>query len=142
LWVEGLPSGVVTFLLTDVEGSTGLWERDEAGMDAELARHDSIVRAAIAAHGGHVFSTAGDSFAAAFRTPMEGLSAAVASQRALGEIGLRVRMAVHTGEAHERMVIISADCEPGCSFDGCRAWRPGGGVQRGGRTAPRSGRVP
>jgi class 3 adenylate cyclase len=60
------------------------------------------VRAAIDAHGGYVFSTAGDSFAAAFTTPVEALSAAVEAQRGLVGVGLRVRMAVHTGEAHER----------------------------------------
>ena len=93
---------MVTFLFTDVEGSAGLWERDEPGMDVALARHDRVVRAAMDAHGGHVFSTAGDSFAAAFTAPVEALSAAVEAQRGLAEIGLRVRMAVHTGDAHER----------------------------------------
>jgi class 3 adenylate cyclase len=67
----------VTFLFTDVEGSARLWERDESGMDAALARHDSVVRAAMAAHGGYVFSTAGDSFAVAFATPLEAVLAAV-----------------------------------------------------------------
>src|SRR6478736_3683742 len=75
--VEASPSGLVTFLLTDVEGSTGLWERDEAGMDDALARHDDVMRGVIAAHGGHVFSTAGDSFAVAFATPMAAVDAAV-----------------------------------------------------------------
>jgi class 3 adenylate cyclase len=75
---------LVTFLLTDVEGSTGLWEHDEAGMDDALARHDDVMRSAIAAHGGHVFSTAGDSFAVVFATPMDAVDAAVDAQRALG----------------------------------------------------------
>ena len=101
-FVHKSPSGVVTFLFTDVEGSAGLWERDDPGMDVALAGHDRVVRAAIDAHGGYVFSTAGDSFAAAFTTPVEALSAAVEAQRGLAEVGLRVRMAVHTGEAHER----------------------------------------
>ena len=100
--VQESPSGVVTFLFTDVEGSAGLWERDEPGMDVALARHDRVVRAAMDAHGGRVFSTAGDSFAAAFASPVEALSAAVEAQRGLAEVGLRVRMAVHIGDAHER----------------------------------------
>jgi class 3 adenylate cyclase len=66
--VEPPPSGVVTFLFTDIEGSTGLWERDEPGMERALSRHDAVVRAAIEDHGGYVFSTAGDSFAAAFQS--------------------------------------------------------------------------
>jgi predicted ATPase len=71
-------------------------------MDVALARHDAVVRAAIAKHGGYVFSTAGDSFAAAFTTPLRAVSAAVEAQRELAEVGLRVRMAIHVGEAHER----------------------------------------
>jgi predicted ATPase len=97
-----VPSGVVSFLLTDVEGSAGRWERDEAAMNEALARHDAVVRAAIARHGGYVFSTAGDSFAAAFTTPLPAVAAAIDAQRELADVGLRVRMAVHVGEAHER----------------------------------------
>jgi class 3 adenylate cyclase len=100
--MDAPPSGVVSFLLTDVEGSAGLWERDETAMDVALARHDKIVLAAIKAHGGYVFSTAGDSFAAAFTRPLEAVSAAIDAQRGVAEVGLRVRMAVHVGEAHER----------------------------------------
>jgi class 3 adenylate cyclase len=82
------PSGVVTFLLTDVEGSAELWERDETGMDDALARHDAVMHSTIDAHGGHVFSTAGGSSAAAFPTPIEAVAAAVEAQRALVEVGL------------------------------------------------------
>jgi class 3 adenylate cyclase len=96
------PSGLVTFLLTDVEGSTGLWERDEVGMADALARHDGVMRGVIAAYGGHVFSTAGDSFAVAFATPMDAVNAAVDAQRSLVQVGLHVRMGIHMGEAHER----------------------------------------
>jgi predicted ATPase/class 3 adenylate cyclase len=97
-----VPSGVVSFLLTDVEGSAGRWERDEAEMNDALAEHDAVVRSAIAHHGGYVFSTAGDSFAAAFTTPLLAVSAAVDAQRGLADVDLRVRMAVHVGETHER----------------------------------------
>ena len=60
------PSGTVTFLFTDIEGSTQLWDAYPDVMEAALARHDAIVRHAIGAHGGTVFSTGGDGVAAAF----------------------------------------------------------------------------
>ena len=61
-----LPSGTVTFLFTDVEGSTRLWAADYGGMSASLLVHDAILRTAIESHGGYVLTAAGDSFAAAF----------------------------------------------------------------------------
>jgi len=57
-----LPSGTVTFLLTDIEGSTTRWERQPVAMAAALARHDTLLRAAIETHGGHVVKTMGDAF--------------------------------------------------------------------------------
>src|SRR5262245_45075356 len=99
------PSGTVTFLLTDIEGSTGLWERDPREMERALARHDAMRRQAIEGHGGHVFKTVGDAFCAAFAIVPEALAAALAAQRALeiepwGAIdSIRVRMALHTGAA-------------------------------------------
>jgi predicted ATPase/class 3 adenylate cyclase len=102
------PSGTVTFLFTDIEGSTRRWDRDRATMAVALARHDALLRTAIAANGGHVFKTVGDAFCAAFASAGRALEAAVAGQRALnaeawGAIGaLRVRMALHTGDAEER----------------------------------------
>lgn len=64
-----IPSGVVTFLFTDIEGSTGLWATDEQAMSASLSVHDRVMRAAIDQHRGYVFTTAGDSFAVAFADP-------------------------------------------------------------------------
>ena len=64
-----LPTGTLTFLLTDIEGSTRLWQAAPDAMQVALARHDVILRRGIAAHGGYVFKTAGDAFFAAFTTP-------------------------------------------------------------------------
>ena len=72
-----LPTGVVTFLFTDVEGSTALWASDDQAMAASLAVHDDILREVVATHDGYVFTTAGDSFAVAFQSATAGVSAAV-----------------------------------------------------------------
>src|SRR5437762_812365 len=103
-----LPSGTVTFLFTDIEGSTTRWEHQPEAMRLALARHDALVRAAIVEHGGHVVKTMGDAFHAAFSRAPDAVAAALDAQRQLqaeswGEIGpLRVRMALHTGAADER----------------------------------------
>src|SRR4051812_1159552 len=102
------PSGTVTFLFTDIEGSTARWERQPEAMRAALARHDALLRAAIVEHGGHVVKTMGDAFHAAFARAPDAVAAAIDAQRRLraepwGEVGpLRVRMALHTGAAEER----------------------------------------
>ena len=103
------PTGTVTFLFTDIEGSTKLWEKSPAGMKAALARHDTLLWEAIEGHGGFVFKTVGDAFCAAFPTAFGALESALAAQRALfseawgEETGaLRARMALHTGATHER----------------------------------------
>src|SRR5262249_36627776 len=69
------PSGTVTFLFTDIEGSSRLWEQYPQAMPAALARHDSLLRQHIAAHGGQVFKTIGDAVCAAFATAPDALSA-------------------------------------------------------------------
>jgi predicted ATPase/class 3 adenylate cyclase/Flp pilus assembly protein TadD len=104
-----LPTGTVTFLFTDIEGSTKLWEKSPRGMQVALTRHDAIMWEAIQRHGGFVFKTVGDAFCAAFPTAVGALQAALAAQRTLlseeweEEIDtLRARMALHTGAAHER----------------------------------------
>ena len=105
---RGRPTGTVSFLFTDIEGSTPLWEHHPHAMRAALDRHDAILRAAIDAHGGFVFSTAGDAFSVAFHTPGEAVGAALDGQRALqaepwpDDAPVRVRMGVHLGTAQER----------------------------------------
>ena len=101
------PTGTVTFLFTDVEGSTRLWAADEAAMSASLLLHDSILRTAIESAGGYIFTTAGDSFAAAFSRPSDAIMAATTAQVSLSSADwagptLRVRMGLHLGEAEER----------------------------------------
>jgi predicted ATPase/class 3 adenylate cyclase len=105
--VDSRPTGTVSFLFTDVAGSTRLWDSDREGMAASLAAHDRILTEALAVHGGYVFSTAGDSFGAAFPTARAALTAAVAAQLALGSEAwtgppIRVRMGIHTGSSQER----------------------------------------
>jgi predicted ATPase/class 3 adenylate cyclase len=101
--VAELPTGTVTFLFTDIEGSTRRWEEDPVGMRDALARHDRILKDAVAEYGGPVFATGGDGFAAAFGRAADALTAAESGQRALREEGLPpVRMGVHTGEVQER----------------------------------------
>lgn len=75
------PSGTVTFLFTDVEASTRLWEEFADDMRPALGRHDRILRSHIESHGCYVFTTAGDAFAAAFADPVAALETAVSAQR-------------------------------------------------------------
>ena len=67
--VPQAPTGTVTFLFTDIEGSTRLWDEDSDAMRDALSRHDAILREAIGAHGGLVFATGGDGFTVAFAAP-------------------------------------------------------------------------
>ena len=90
---------MVTFLFTDVEGSTRRWEADADAMRAALAAHDEVLRTAIEAHGGFLFKHTGDGVCAAFASPRSAVDAAVAAQRALE---LPVRMGMATGEAELR----------------------------------------
>jgi predicted ATPase/class 3 adenylate cyclase len=106
--VVDLPSGTVTFLFTDLERSTRLWEEHPEAMRGALARHDELLRAAIEGHGGYVVKTTGDGFHAAFATASDAVGAAIDGQLVLAaeswsETGpLRVRMGVHTGAAEVR----------------------------------------
>jgi predicted ATPase/class 3 adenylate cyclase len=115
LWKRGdaklmssLPTGTVTFLFTDIEGSTKLWEKNPKAMQRALARHDQILRRVTEEQDGYVFKTVGDAFCCAFSTATDALESALEAQRALlseewdVEGGVRVRMALHAGAAEER----------------------------------------
>ena len=103
-----LPSGTVTFLFTDIEGSTQLWDAAPDAMRVALARHDALVRAAIVDANGHVFKTVGDAFCAAFAMAPDALEAGLAAQRAIEDepwpdaARIKVRMALHTGAVESR----------------------------------------
>jgi predicted ATPase/class 3 adenylate cyclase len=103
-----LPSGTVTFLFTDLEGSTRLWEEHRDAMQSALARHDAVLRSAVESHGGYVVKTTGDGLHAVFATAPDATAAAVDAQhQLLGEVWplpepLRVRMGLHTGHAEMR----------------------------------------
>ena len=92
-------SGVMTFLFTGIEGSTGRWEREPDNMRQALAEHDRALHGAIGRHGGSIFKHTGDGLCAVFSTPRGALDAAVEAQRCLV---LPVRMGVATGEAEQR----------------------------------------
>jgi predicted ATPase/class 3 adenylate cyclase len=93
------PSGVVTFLFTDVEGSTRRWESDAQAMRAALVVHDKVLRSAIETYDGFLFKHTGDGVCAAFASPRSAVDAAIDAQR---ELGLPVRMGLATGEAELR----------------------------------------
>jgi class 3 adenylate cyclase len=105
-----LPQGILTFLLTDIEGSTPLWERHGAAMGAALARHQELIAATVAARGGRVIKTQGegDSTLSVFTRASDAVAAALAMQLALDRerwpepITLPTRAALHTGEAELR----------------------------------------
>jgi predicted ATPase/class 3 adenylate cyclase len=101
-------TGDVTFLFSDIEGSTARWKMYPDAMPVYLHRHDALLHAAISENGGDVFKTVGDEFCAAFESPRDAVHAAIAAQRALAQQdwsavgGLRVRMAVHCGAVSQR----------------------------------------
>jgi DNA-binding SARP family transcriptional activator len=105
-----LPAGVVTFLFTDIEGSTRLWEREPEGMARALERHDELIARAVEASSGCLLKSKGegDSTLSVFRRASDAVACAAGLQAALtaaswpAGLELRVRVAVHTGEAHER----------------------------------------
>jgi predicted ATPase/class 3 adenylate cyclase len=104
-----LPTGTVTFLCTDLESSTQIWEHQSDAMSVDLERHYALLHAAVAEHRGYVFALTGDGLYAAFQTALEAVQAALAAQQSLQdepwavrETSLKVRLVLHTGEPLER----------------------------------------
>ena len=102
------PTGVVTFLFTDIEASTSMWDIHPIEMDVAVERHHDLLIGEVSKHDGVVFATGGDGFAAAFADPESAVAAAVAAQRFLAAedwpepLRIRVRMGIHTGMSYER----------------------------------------
>ena len=100
-----LPTGTVTFLFSDVEGSTELLRTLRGGYADVMADHERLLRSAFEDAGGHEINTQGDSFFVAFRKPKDAVGAALEAQRAIGShewpegAEMRVRIGIHTGEA-------------------------------------------
>ena len=102
------PTGTITFLFTDVEGSTRLWQEFPNEMRDALAQHDRLLRHAIESNSGYIFNTGGDSFAVAFSDPLSAMRTALDAQHAFavadwGSVTpIRVRMALDTGLVQHR----------------------------------------
>ena len=132
-----LPStGTLTFLFTDLEDSTRLWERFPEAMKVALGRHDAILRAAIESSGGQVVKTTGDGMMAVFGGAVDATAAALAAQlgilaEAWGETGrLRVRMGIHSGQAeHRGDDYFGSSRQPGRAHHGRGSRRPGAPVR-------------
>ncbi len=107
---ESTPAGIITFMFTDIEGSSHLWEQSPEAMKSALANHDAILRQAVADRRGYMVKTTGDGCLAAFETVADALAAALTAQQALQAetwqwiqpYALRVRIGIHTGEAEQR----------------------------------------
>jgi predicted ATPase/class 3 adenylate cyclase len=108
--MNSLPTGTVTFLFTDIEGSTKLWEQYPEAMKAALAKHDSILKEIIESNHGYIIKTTGDGVHTVFTTAIDAINASIVAQRNLhsafdqssASFALKVRMGVHTGEAELR----------------------------------------
>ena len=145
--MAALPTGTVTFLFTDLEGSTRLWEEHPEAMQDALARHDAIVRDAIESHHGHVVKTTGDGAHAAFATASDAVDAAVAAQLALARrrVGRDRSLARAHGHPHRRgraarRRLLRHRAQPRRADHVGRARRPDRGVADHQRSPPRRAR--
>ena len=101
------PTGTFTFLFTDIENSTPLWEKHPEAMKTALAKHDSLLRGILLMHNGQIVKVTGDGFHVVFTTASDAVHAAVHAQQALqkdtqDDVPIKVRMGIHTGEAQLR----------------------------------------
>ena len=108
--MNNLPFGTITFLFTDIENSTPLWEKHPEEMKSALAKHDSILKGAVASNNGQIIKTTGDGIHAVFSTAIDSVNAALDAQKIFqtskalktSEVSIKVRMGMHTGEAEQR----------------------------------------
>jgi class 3 adenylate cyclase/WD40 repeat protein/energy-coupling factor transporter ATP-binding protein EcfA2 len=107
-WAQALPTGVITFCLSDIDGSSEMWSADPAGMAEALVRHDELIADCVESRGGRFLKSIGESTVSVFDSAPDALAAAVAATRALsaehwpGDLPIAVRFAIHTGEADRR----------------------------------------
>ena len=104
---SNLPTSTVTFLFTDIENSTPLWEKHPEAMKSALAKHDSLARSISLLHNGRIIKTTGDGFLVVFATATDAVQAAIHAQQAIqkdswDDVAIKVRMGIHTGEAELR----------------------------------------
>ncbi|HWF53922.1 MAG TPA: protein kinase [Solirubrobacteraceae bacterium] len=110
-WAEALPTGVITFCVSDIEGAAAIWESEPAAMAEALVRHDEVIADCVAAHGGRLLKSIGegDSTVSVFDSATSAVEAVLAAARALGDepwpddLRIAVRFALHTGEAERRV---------------------------------------
>ncbi len=110
VWASTLPTGVMTFCMSDIEGSTSLWQSRPETMAESLVRHDDLIAGVVAAHGGHFLKSMGegDSTTSVFESPSQAVRAAIAATHALEDepwpegAPIRARFGLHTGEAERR----------------------------------------
>jgi predicted ATPase/class 3 adenylate cyclase len=129
--MSGGTSSTLTFLFTDIEGSTRQWE-ESPGMHERVERHFAALRRVVEAGGGEVFATMGDGIAAAFSSVDGAVQAAIAGQQAMSPIGLAVRMGVHTGEVERVSNGTSASASAGASGGSAGSGSAGGSGSTGG----------
>jgi class 3 adenylate cyclase/WD40 repeat protein/tRNA A-37 threonylcarbamoyl transferase component Bud32/energy-coupling factor transporter ATP-binding protein EcfA2 len=112
-WASSLPTGVMTFCMSDIEDSTGLWEREPGTMAESLVRHDELIAAVVETHGGRFIKSMGegDSTVSVFESAIQAVGAAIAAQCALADepwaagTPIRARFGLHTGEAQRRGLV-------------------------------------
>ena len=128
--MSALPEGTVTFLFTDIEGSTRRWEDQASVMQAALARHDALLRASIEGQGGTVFKTVGDAFYAVFDAAPDALDAALAGGQRVARRSGVLRAAAGRqrqqhgqadvmGSPHARILVLRASLCRSVKFTGC-----------------------
>ena len=108
--MHNLPTGTVTFLFTDIENSTPLWEQHPEAMKSALAKHDAILKEVVESNNGQIIKSTGDGIHAVFSTAVDAVNASVKAQQRIqnseipktSEFSLQVRMGIHTGEAELR----------------------------------------
>ncbi|MCC7188609.1 MAG: adenylate/guanylate cyclase domain-containing protein, partial [Anaerolineales bacterium] len=105
--MSALPSGTVTFLFTDIEGSTKLWEKFPEAMKSALAKHDAILKEAVESNRGQIVKTTGDGIHAVFSTAIDAINAAITSQHQLNSLILSSQLPITNNQSHDESPVSS-----------------------------------